>query len=84
MGVFTVEYLHEFPHFNVSEVLYLSGVSFIGALVSLPFLGKMLERFGCKPVLFVTRIALGPLSRDGFWSLPGSFPANGASFAFSI
>jgi MFS family permease len=74
MGVFTVEYLHEFPHFNVSEVLYLSGVSFIGALVSLPFLGKMLERFGCKPVLFVTLALLGAVIAGWFLVASGIIP----------
>lgn len=51
MGVFTVEYLREFPHFDVSLVLYLSGLSFIGALVSLPFVGRLVDEAGSKPVM---------------------------------
>jgi len=51
MGVFTVEYLREFPKFDVSLVLYLSGLSFIGALVSLPFTGRLVDEAGSKPVM---------------------------------
>ncbi len=51
LGVFTVEYLREFPKFDVSLVLYLSGVSFVGALVSLPFVGRLVDDAGSKPVL---------------------------------
>jgi len=51
LGVFTVEYLREFPKFDISLVLYLSGVSFIGALVSLPFIGKLVDDVGSKPVM---------------------------------
>jgi MFS family permease len=51
LGVFTVEYLREFPKFGVSLVLYLSGVSFIGALVSLPFVGRLVDDAGSKPVI---------------------------------
>ena len=51
LGVFTVEYLREFPKFDVSLVLYLSGVSFIGALVSLPFVGRLVDDAGSKPVM---------------------------------
>lgn len=51
LGVFTVEYLREFPKFDVSLVLYLSGISFIGALVSLPFVGRLLDDVGSKPVM---------------------------------
>ena len=51
LGVFTVEYLREFPKFDVSLVLYLSGLSFIGALVSLPFVGRLVDDAGSKPVM---------------------------------
>jgi len=51
LGVFTVEYLREFPKFDVSTVLYLSGLSFIGALVSLPFVGRLVDRAGSKPIM---------------------------------
>ena len=51
LGVFTIEYLREFPKFDVSVVLYLSGISFIGALVSLPFSGRLVDEAGSKPVM---------------------------------
>ena len=51
LGVFTVEYLREFPKFDVSLVLYLSGLSFVGALVSLPFVGRLVDDAGSKPVM---------------------------------
>lgn len=51
LGVFTVEYLREFPKFDVSLVLYLSGISFIGALLSLPFAGRLVDDVGSKPVM---------------------------------
>jgi len=51
MGVFTIEYLREFPKFDVSVILYLSGISFLGALVSLPFVGRLVDDAGSKPVM---------------------------------
>lgn len=51
LGVFTVEYLREFPKFDVSLVLYLSSISFVGALGSLPFVGWLLDDIGSKPVM---------------------------------
>lgn len=51
LGVFTIEYLREFPKFDVSVILYLSGISFIGALVSLPFSGRLVDEAGSKPVM---------------------------------
>lgn len=51
MGVFTIEYLREFPKFDVALILFLSGISFIGALVSLPFVGRLVDEAGSKPVM---------------------------------
>ena len=51
LGVFTVEYLHEFPDFNVSQVLTLTGISFIGSLTALSFVSYLVDRHGAKPVL---------------------------------
>lgn len=51
LGVFTIEYLREFPKFDVSLVLFLSSLSFIGALVSLPFVGSLVDEAGSKPVM---------------------------------
>jgi len=51
LGIFTIEYLREFPKFDVSLVLYLTGLSFIGALSSLPFVGRLVDDAGSKPVM---------------------------------
>jgi MFS family permease len=51
LGVFSVEYLHEIPDFTVSSVLYLSGLSFVGSLFVLSFLGPNIKRLGTKPVI---------------------------------
>lgn len=74
LGVFTIEYLHEWPGFSVSQVLYLSGLSFIGALVSLPFLGKLLDRFGCKPILAAALILFGAVIGGWFLLAAGVIP----------
>jgi len=74
LGVFTVEYLHDLPGFNVAEVLYLSGVSFIGALASLPFVGKILDRRGGKIVLLATLILFGCVIAGWFFIAAGIIP----------
>ncbi|PAY99768.1 MAG: hypothetical protein CAK90_08870 [Spartobacteria bacterium AMD-G4] len=74
LGVFTVEYLHEFPEFSVSKVLYLTGISFFGALVSLPFLGKLLERLGVKPLLAGALVLFGGAIAGWFLIAAGVIP----------
>lgn len=59
LGVFSVEYLREFPKFNISEILYLSGLSFIGALVTLQITGRILDIVGSKPLLYVAQGLFG-------------------------
>lgn len=54
LGVFTVEYLREIPRFEPDTILFLSGLSFVGALLTLPFTGRLVDRLGSKPVLWVT------------------------------
>jgi len=56
LGVFTIEFLRDASHFNVSTVLYLSAFSFVGALSVLPFLGGVVDRVGSKPLI---RVATG-------------------------
>ncbi len=51
LGVFTVEYLRDQSHFEVSTVLYLSAFSFLGALVTLPLTGRIVDRSGSKPLM---------------------------------
>lgn len=59
LGVFTVQYLRDLPGFNDSVVLYLSCLSFVGSLFVLPFVGRLLDRFGNKVVLFVSLLLFG-------------------------
>lgn len=56
VGVFSVEYLREFPNFRPDLILYLSGVTFLGPILSLLMTGRVIDRVGSKPVL---RWALG-------------------------
>jgi MFS family permease len=59
LGVFTVEYLHEFPGFDASQVMYLTGISFLGSLLALTCAGRLIDRFGAKPVLAVSLWIIG-------------------------
>lgn len=74
LGVFTVEYLREFPEFNVSLVLYLSGLSFIGALTSLPFVGRLVDDAGSKPVMTGSLIVFGITILGWFLVAAGILP----------
>ena len=56
LGVFTVEFLRDFSHFDVASVLYLSAFSFVGALVVLPFCGSVVDATGSKPLMRVAAI----------------------------
>lgn len=96
LGVFTVEYLHEFPGFDAAQVLYLSGVSFAGSLLVLPFVGHLVDRFGCKPVLAASLVAIGLVILGWFLLAAGIVPcrkrtvgllnllSGGAGAAFSV
>jgi len=59
LGVFTIEYLRETPHFDVSMVLYLSGFSFVGALIMLPFVGGVVDIVGSKPLIRLAVLMYG-------------------------
>ncbi len=76
LGVFTVEYLREFPHFDVSLVLYLSGLSFVGALVSLPFTGRLIDEVGSKPLMGVALGIFGMVIAGWFLVAAGVLPAS--------
>lgn len=51
LGVFTVEYLREVPKFGMDTILVLSGISFVGPILTLLMTGKAIDRVGSKPVL---------------------------------
>jgi len=59
LGVFTVEYLHDFSDIDVRGVLYLSAFSFAGSLVALPFCGGIVDTTGSKPLMLVANGMLG-------------------------
>ncbi len=76
LGVFTVEYLREFPKFDVSLVLYLSSISFIGALGSLPFVGRLVDDIGSKPVLTGSLVLFGVIIAGWFLIAAGVLPCS--------
>ena len=51
LGVFTVEFMRDVAGLDASKVLVLSGFSFVGALMTLPFLGPAVDSLGSKPVM---------------------------------
>ena len=76
LGVFTIEYLHEFAGFNTSEVLVLSGVSFVGSLAALPFVGHFVDRVGAKPVLAVSLSLICLVIAGWFLAAAGILPCS--------
>ena len=59
LGVFAIEFLRDHSRFNVDTVLHLSALSFVGALVVLPFSGHIVDSTGSKPLM---RAAIGMFS----------------------
>lgn len=51
VGVFAVAFLKTSLGFSESKILYLTAVYFAGAMVSLPFVGRLVDRTGSKAVL---------------------------------
>jgi MFS family permease len=82
LGVFTVEYLKENLKFEVSTVLLLSGFSFVGALIALPFCGQVIDRTGSKPFLSVATAAFFMVILGWFLLSAGLLPAAFVSVAF--
>ncbi len=70
LGVFSVEYLHESPDFTTSSVLFLSGLSFLGSLFVLSFLGSKIKHLGTKPVIAGAVVLFGLVI--GGWFLVAS------------
>ena len=89
LGVFTVEYLHEFPDFNASMVLTLTGVSFVGSLAALGFVSPMVNRYGTKPVLALSLILISLVIAGWFLVAAGILPCSkrlisGLNFASGV
>jgi MFS family permease len=76
LGVFTVEYLNEFPGFDAARVLYLSGVAFLGSLAALPFLGRVIDEYGSKPVLAGALAVFGLVIGGWFLVAAGVVPCS--------
>ena len=85
LGVFTVQYLRDLPGFNDSVVLYLSCLSFVGSLLVLPFVGRLLDRFGNKVVLFVSLLLFGSVILGWFCLAAGLLsPNSGVVFMVNL
>ncbi len=85
LGVFTVQYLRDLPGFNDSVVLYLSCLSFVGSLLVLPFVGRLLDRFGNKVVLFVSLLLFGSVILGWFCLAAGLVsPKSGVVFMVNL
>ena len=76
LGVFTVEYLHEFPGFGASQVLILSGISFVGSLAALPFVSRLVDRQGAKPVLAISLCLISLVILGWFLIAAGILPCS--------
>ncbi len=75
LGVFTVEYLKECLHFDVATVLILSGFSFVGALVALPFCGRVIDQTGSRPLLLLATAVFFLVIVGWFFLSSGILPA---------
>lgn len=53
VGVFTIAFLKSTAHLEESTILYLTSLQFIGAMLTLPFIGPILDRIGNKPIMTV-------------------------------
>ncbi len=51
LGVFTVAFLKARIGYSESRILYLTTLTFVGALMTLPLIGRVLDRIGSKPIL---------------------------------
>jgi MFS family permease len=74
LGVFTVEYMHEFPGFDASQVMTLSGISFAGSLAALAFVSRVVDHHGAKPVLAVSLILISLVIAGWFLVAAGLVP----------
>jgi MFS family permease len=81
LGVFTVEYLHEFPSFDASLVLTLSGISFAGSLAALAFVSRLLESHGAKSVLAGSLVLISLVIAGWFLVAAGLLPCTKAVIA---
>lgn len=76
LGVFTVEYLREFPKFDASLILYMTAMAFVGALLTLPVIGRLTDSVGSKPVMFFSTSVFGLVILGWFFVAAGVWPAS--------
>lgn len=74
LSVFTVEYLREFPRFEADLVLYLSGVGFIGPILSLALTGHVIDVIGSKPILRAALVGFAFVLAGWFLIAAGVLP----------
>ena len=72
LGVFTVEFLREERGLDVSGILWLTTIGFIGALVTFPWCGVAVDRVGSKPLVRLATLGFG-LVIGGWFLLAGVF-----------
>jgi Na+/melibiose symporter-like transporter len=66
LSVFAIEFLRDHSRFDVGTVLNLWALSFLGALVVLPFSGQMVDSIGSKPLMRANvRIAMATMPKMG-------------------
>ena len=51
LGVFTVAFMKARIGYSESRILYLTTLTFVGAMITLPLIGRVLDRVGSKPIL---------------------------------
>lgn len=76
LGVFTVAYLKGRAGYSESSILWLSVLAIVGALLTLPRVGHVLDRKGSKPVLRSSVLTL-LLVVAGWWAVSANLVGQG-------
>lgn len=75
LGVFTVEFMRDTIGLDVSKILVLSSLSFMGALAVLPFCGGVVDRTGSRPIMRVALCVFWTVIAAWFLMAAGIIPA---------
>jgi len=70
LGVFTIEYLQEIAKLSPSVIMLLSGVSFLAALVGLPFLMRFIDLVSGR-ILLAASLAMFAIAITGWFLISG-------------
>lgn len=68
IGVFTITFLKTVAGYDESRILFLATLGVAGALLTVPWLGRVLDRIGSKPVLVSCLLAFAVILL-GWWLL---------------